>query len=1306
MTTEITRADVERVFGQWLVPPDVRKHASPIHPGTGTGQDVHGGSGVLDESRLREYGEARGAQRRKVEELGQAHGGYDAYTAAREKLENMPIDPVLLPPEKPRALLYDENMSWEEANALRDVYNQKRERWEQAIERAVTLGHLTSEDASELGWNESIGRFGLAPLPDQLWHVTTAADAVLAEGGRLKTREELAIEFDEPGLGGGPGDTVSYTTDQVWADDIQFTMREAIQVARGEMTFKDMWDDAVAGGWSDDLITSFAGNKADQYSIDNPPPWIAALNEGKAAHFDSVGRSVSDAQAKWAGAEPYGDPIPGSDPPAYNTWMVPTSREDRIDQTWGVYRQKYLPFRERNGGPRDPYIAHDNWQGVAEIDPDQVAVIEYRPKPGATGYAVGSLGEWRAFSGVGVEVVDVKKKATTTDASDLLLFGGPPKHLPGDVRKHASPVHPGTGTGQDVHGGGGGGSPLGDLDPNNLTAAEEAKAEYLARTEPLQQRLAEINREWREKGKSRELFREKNRIDREMIEALEERNARLNELDFVPGEPETDLEPDEYRGGHQASALYGAPAHDLSRLVPGDIYSHPEWYFSMQESYNREGANIIQSIAGDPDAEVTIYRAVPGGVDDINPGDWVTQVRSYAELHGDSNLGGHRGEDFEILSRTVTAKELVWPGDSMVEFGWFPNGPLADNPDLTLEEMDQFEKVEKRKTKRTPGFPHGPSIKWPKVYEALRREGMSKEKAARISNAHWNKYRRWGRAGSPGPGSAAEYRETRGRKARRRKGIPLPKSRQKKVTKHAGPIHPGTGTSQDVHGVRTQDLQQYIFGDAVDREQYNESIILHDDEENYGRVDVALWRDEAQVQWIEVPEKYRRRGVGSRLMDIVRERYSKDYEITLSATTDLGTKFFGNIRKHSSPIHPGTGTDQSVHGSGVSGLTYEGEAPDQPKLPGTNILPEGPGQTVNVTGEDIQFGEVLEPEVENPEVLEAWRRYTKLRTLREEYDDMLAEGRVPEEVEMMVPGFHDNDEVYGSLQGLEAEEWFADNLPDALEAVEYEAAYEFWERHAERRVFDRYSVEQIDLAMTNLKSYFVEARPFIRADGAMMSEILTTGAFLNQREIGESNGYFNPTMRDQVESILFGYDDPLQGGGGERYPIYGYFGTDPYEMDHNLDSYGNTIIELKTGVSATYTLGDSLDDTGVSHWGGWDPYDFPPAMDAGTVHAGVGRPEEPTIASLDGHVPRLVRAPVRGGVGEATGRYVEAQYHEPISFDDDVKKITMPSYVVEEWNIDTYGGASPEADRPTPEIIEDMKDTYGLPEHIEVEVFT
>lgn len=37
--------------------------------------------------------------------------------------------------------------------------------------------------------------------------------------------------------------------------------------------------------------------------------------------------------------------------------------------------------------------------------------------------------------------------------------------------------------------------------------------------------------------------------------------------------------------------------------------------------------------------------------------------------------------------------------------------------------------------------PHGPSIKWPAMYEHLRAKGYTKAKSARISNAAWNKKR-------------------------------------------------------------------------------------------------------------------------------------------------------------------------------------------------------------------------------------------------------------------------------------------------------------------------------------------------------------------------------------------------------------------------------------------------------------------------------------------------------------------------------------------------------------------------------------
>jgi hypothetical protein len=40
-----------------------------------------------------------------------------------------------------------------------------------------------------------------------------------------------------------------------------------------------------------------------------------------------------------------------------------------------------------------------------------------------------------------------------------------------------------------------------------------------------------------------------------------------------------------------------------------------------------------------------------------------------------------------------------------------------------------------------PGKQHGPSVKKPKTYEALKKKGMSKSRAARISNAQAKKSR-------------------------------------------------------------------------------------------------------------------------------------------------------------------------------------------------------------------------------------------------------------------------------------------------------------------------------------------------------------------------------------------------------------------------------------------------------------------------------------------------------------------------------------------------------------------------------------
>src|SRR5690606_18005273 len=99
----------------------------------------------------------------------------------------------------------------------------------------------------------------------------------------------------------------------------------------------------------------------------------------------------------------------------------------------------------------------------------------------------------------------------------------------------------------------------------------------------------------------------------------------------------------------------------------------PEWYMHPTSEGYRESVAFIRQVRGNPDAEVTIYRAVPKGVKTINPGDWVTPSREYAQIHGESNLNN----DYDILERKVTAKEVIWPGDYLPEWGWFPDNELG-----------------------------------------------------------------------------------------------------------------------------------------------------------------------------------------------------------------------------------------------------------------------------------------------------------------------------------------------------------------------------------------------------------------------------------------------------------------------------------------------------------------------------------------------------------------------------------------------------------------------------------------------------
>jgi hypothetical protein len=125
----------------------------------------------------------------------------------------------------------------------------------------------------------------------------------------------------------------------------------------------------------------------------------------------------------------------------------------------------------------------------------------------------------------------------------------------------------------------------------------------------------------------------------------------------------------DYRGSHTPPNYkkYGAPLHDLTQIMPKDIYgADAKRLYGIGDSIiDSEWRIAAIKAKGKPDAEIEVFRAVPKGVKDINSGDWVTTSKKYATNHGDNTLGG----EYEIVSKKVKANTLSSEGYPY-EFGY------------------------------------------------------------------------------------------------------------------------------------------------------------------------------------------------------------------------------------------------------------------------------------------------------------------------------------------------------------------------------------------------------------------------------------------------------------------------------------------------------------------------------------------------------------------------------------------------------------------------------------------------------------
>lgn len=135
------------------------------------------------------------------------------------------------------------------------------------------------------------------------------------------------------------------------------------------------------------------------------------------------------------------------------------------------------------------------------------------------------------------------------------------------------------------------------------------------------------------------------------------------------------LTENDYQGEHQpADPEGGCPLYDLTHngVYPRDVYGPNGYEYSLGMT---TAFSLALSYKGRPNRVVTIYRAVPKDIPraKINPGDWVGTTRAYAKEHGESHLNG----PYKIISKTVYARDLFTDGNSIEEWGYVPQPPVA-----------------------------------------------------------------------------------------------------------------------------------------------------------------------------------------------------------------------------------------------------------------------------------------------------------------------------------------------------------------------------------------------------------------------------------------------------------------------------------------------------------------------------------------------------------------------------------------------------------------------------------------------------
>ncbi len=142
-----------------------------------------------------------------------------------------------------------------------------------------------------------------------------------------------------------------------------------------------------------------------------------------------------------------------------------------------------------------------------------------------------------------------------------------------------------------------------------------------------------------------------------------------------------------YRGAHTApDREFGASLDNITRIYPEDVYSTDaaRIYGVGGKDFAKLDKQIVEFIneyKGSPNRMVTVYRAVPKDAPAvINPGDWVTPLREYADLHGSRYLD----PEYRVEEMRVRAGDIFTDGNSWFEWGYDPRPVRKPYPEKLI----------------------------------------------------------------------------------------------------------------------------------------------------------------------------------------------------------------------------------------------------------------------------------------------------------------------------------------------------------------------------------------------------------------------------------------------------------------------------------------------------------------------------------------------------------------------------------------------------------------------------------------------